>query len=319
MGERQMNDFIYNTAKHRDLIYDVGMHRGEDTEFYLQKGFRVVAFEADPELVNSCRIKFNEFINQGKLTIMEGAIVDPDKSGQKKVSFYKNNTESIWGTTCIDWAERNKKFGTDSSLIEVDIVNFEDAIKEHGIPYYMKVDIEGCDAICLNALKRFRERPDYISIESDKTSFANIRNEIDLFVSLGYDSFQAVEQSAKATSQSPPLPPREGNYVAHHFDEVSSGLFGAELDDKWKSKHEILCLYRFILMGYYLLGDNGIMNRWKFPGAGRLRSLAWRFLKLFTRAPAIPGWYDTHARHSCTNVRSMSELHCHGGGHYVSS
>ena len=25
------------------LIYDVGAHRGEDTEFYLKKGFRVVA------------------------------------------------------------------------------------------------------------------------------------------------------------------------------------------------------------------------------------------------------------------------------------
>jgi 16S rRNA A1518/A1519 N6-dimethyltransferase RsmA/KsgA/DIM1 with predicted DNA glycosylase/AP lyase activity len=37
------------TPKHKDLIYDVGMHHGEDTEFYLRKGFRVVAFEADPD------------------------------------------------------------------------------------------------------------------------------------------------------------------------------------------------------------------------------------------------------------------------------
>lgn len=30
----------------RDLIFDIGMHRGEDSEFYLRKGFRVVAVEA---------------------------------------------------------------------------------------------------------------------------------------------------------------------------------------------------------------------------------------------------------------------------------
>ena len=34
-----------------DLIMDVGMHRGEDAEFYLKKGFRVVGVEANPELV----------------------------------------------------------------------------------------------------------------------------------------------------------------------------------------------------------------------------------------------------------------------------
>ena len=44
--------------KHLDLIYDVGMHKGEDTDYYLQKGFRVVAFEANPDLVNLCRTRF---------------------------------------------------------------------------------------------------------------------------------------------------------------------------------------------------------------------------------------------------------------------
>ena len=39
-----------SARKHYDLIYDVGMHKGEDTEFYLSKGFKVVGFEADPDL-----------------------------------------------------------------------------------------------------------------------------------------------------------------------------------------------------------------------------------------------------------------------------
>lgn len=28
-----------------DIIYDVGLHVGQDTDFYLKKGFKVIAFE----------------------------------------------------------------------------------------------------------------------------------------------------------------------------------------------------------------------------------------------------------------------------------
>src|SRR5260221_7698885 len=41
--------FPVTTAVNR-VIYDVGAHRGEDAAFYLQKGFAVVAVEANPLL-----------------------------------------------------------------------------------------------------------------------------------------------------------------------------------------------------------------------------------------------------------------------------
>ena len=34
-----------STFKKPNLIYDVGLHHGQDTDFYLKKGFDVVAFE----------------------------------------------------------------------------------------------------------------------------------------------------------------------------------------------------------------------------------------------------------------------------------
>src|SRR5262245_32983928 len=127
-----MDDLI-QAPKHSDLIYDIGMHRAEDTGFYLRKGFRVVAFEADPDNANFGRKKFAEFIDRGQLKIVEGAILSPEAAGkgQKKVSFYKNQNDSRWGTVCVDWAERNERFGTASGLIEVEVVDFEDALKQH--------------------------------------------------------------------------------------------------------------------------------------------------------------------------------------------
>jgi FkbM family methyltransferase len=294
------------TPKHHDLIFDVGLHKGEDAEFYLRKGFRVVAFEADPDLIASCKERLKEFLNNGQFKIVNGAIVGLDliRAGYKTVRFYKNSDVSVWGTVNADWAERNARLGTLSNVLEVDAINFVDAIREHGVPYFMKIDVEGCDTVCLSSLSGFKERPTYISIESDKTSFGNIKREIDLFVKLGYTSFQAVEQSKIHLSQSPPHPPREGNYVAQAFEEGSSGLFGSELEREWKSRHKILRQYYFIRLGYFLVGDDGIMSKWRFRGAARLRSLAGRIVGLLTHA-AVPGWYDTHARHSCMDVATV--------------
>ncbi len=297
-----MNE-LYDTPKHQDLIYDIGMHEGQDTEFYLRKNFRVVAFEADPDLATYCRNRFKEFINREQLTVVEGAIVDSAtiKAGHHSVRFYKNDRVSAWGTVVAEWADRNQRLGTSNSMIEVKVVEFTNILQHHGVPHYMKIDIEGVDMVCVDALRSFRERPDYLSIESDKTSFANIKREIDTLVELGYDSFRAVEQSAIPNSQTPPNPASEGDYVTQRFEPGSSGLFGAELGNRWKPRLSILRQYRFIRVGYYLLGDHGKLCRWKFRGAGRLRSLTGRFLRLLTKE-AVPGWYDTHARHCCVKA-----------------
>jgi FkbM family methyltransferase len=297
-GDILMNDLI-DTPRHKDLIYDIGMHKGEDAEFYLRKGFRVIAFEADPDLVRSCRKRLSEFVDRRRLTIVEGAILDSDAidAGQRRVQFYKNVDVPALGTVCADWAERNARLGSSSIAVEVDAINLAGVIQEHGIPHFMKIDIEGCDMACVRLLRRFRERPDFLSVESDKTSFVNIEREIEVLVDLGYDCFQAVEQSGIPQSQSPPYPSREGEYVAQRFEFGSSGLFGSELGGRWKTKHEILRQYRAVWLGYHLLGDDGLMTQWKFQGAQELRSLTSRFLRVLTKVKA-PGWYDTHARHS---------------------
>ena len=241
-----------SVQKHRDLIYDVGTHRGEDTEFYLRKGFRVVAIEADPQLADFCRERLKDFIERGQLTLIEGAVtaVAATPVGQSKIAFYKNEEKSVWGTVCNDWAELYERLGGPSHVVEVNTVNFAEVIKGHGIPHYLKIDIEGSDAVCLEALREFQPRPDYLSFENDKRSFRKIRQEFDLLSRLGYESFQPVEQSTIPASQTPPFPPKEGEYFGQRFEFGSSGMFGAELPGKWRTKPAALCRYWFIWVGY---------------------------------------------------------------------
>ena len=137
---RYMSTMNKRTAeKCSDLIYDVGMHRGEDTELYLAKGFRVVAFEANPDLINACKTRFADKLADGRLTIVEGAIMG--ETAQKTVTFYQNPVATIWGTTDPQWAERNARMGWASEEVTVNVVNFADCIEEYGMPYFLKIDI----------------------------------------------------------------------------------------------------------------------------------------------------------------------------------
>jgi FkbM family methyltransferase len=283
--------------KHADLIYDIGLHKGEDSEFYLRKGFRVVAFEANPELVAHCKSRLAKYLADGRLTIIEGAILPPDQiaPGQTEVTFYKNEANSVWGTVQVNWAERNTQFGTQYTPLTVPVVNFAEVLRRQGVPHYMKIDIEGCDTVCLDALKGVKERPDYLSIESDKTSLANVAGEIETLLTLGYDRFKAVDQSVIHISQTPPNPPMEGQYAEWRFEHGSSGLFGAELPGKWQHKMAILGEYRRIMLSYRLMGDNGIMRKWRFRGAWRLQQLVCRYFRPLNGDDS-PWWYDTHAR-----------------------
>jgi FkbM family methyltransferase len=301
---------VHETQKRSDLIYDVGMHHGEDAEFYLRKGFRVVAFEADPDLVAECRQRLGGFLASGALTIVEGAVVDADRTrpAGAHIPFFKNLGLPAWNTTRPEWASRNERLGAPSRVIEVPTVSFEDALRHHGVPRYLKVDIEGDDLACIRVLGRFRERPDYVSLESDKTSFGGIREEVALLASLGYSGFQAVEQSAIGGRAAPAAPPHEGSYVDWTFPPGASGPFGRELGAHWVSRGALLRQYWFIRLGYLLLGDAGVMVPWTFRGASRLKRWTTKAIGAITGA-TVPGWFDTHARHARAADRADGARH----------
>lgn len=261
-----------------DVIFDVGMHLGEDTEFYLKKGFRVVAIEADPLHCTRVAERLPAQIASGQLVILNVAIAKEPGP----IVFYRNLDMSIWGTVNPSWVERNAT--TRSEAVEVDAVPMERVFEDYGVPYYMKVDIEGSDLLCLEGLRAMPTRPRYLSIESNKLSLENVRQEIDLMAELGYRDFKVVAQH-RVTDQHPPVPCREGQPVDHVFSEGSSGLFGEEAPGEWMGAEAALQTYRPIFRRYRLVGDDPLIRSW------RVRTLLERHFGL------AAGWYDTHARY----------------------
>jgi FkbM family methyltransferase len=286
-----MTEDSRSTLKHDDLVYDVGMHKGEDADFYIRKGFRVIGFEADPHLVEECRTRFISEILHNRVTIIEGAIIDllsPDIN--TAVTFFRNIDNSVWGTVVPDWAHRNEVLGTSNEIIRVPIVDFSDCLRKYGIPHYLKTDIEGMDTVCIRALKDFELKPDYVSMESEKVVFEKLKDEINLLTQLGYTRFKAIQQWG-ISRQKEPNPSREGCYLGYHFYKESSGLFGADLPGKWKNSRQIIRQYKLIFLQYRLFGDYGIISKYK------MGEYIVRIISKILRKP-IPGWYDTHAKHS---------------------
>lgn len=48
------------------IVFDVGMNNGDDSAYYLSKGYRVIAVEANPALVEKARIRFAREIATGR-------------------------------------------------------------------------------------------------------------------------------------------------------------------------------------------------------------------------------------------------------------
>ncbi len=211
----------------KKLIYDIGVHDGRDTEFYLKKGFTVIGVESNPKLVEKLKIKFGKYIESNQLILIDRAI---SEFSNTEISFFINDEKDDWGTTSETW---NRSMNNKFSEIKVKSINLEDIVNLYGMPYYMKIDIEGSDVICLNSLIKMNLKPENLSIElltfnnliNDKVDHLEILRKLKI---LGYENYKISNQSMNHMVRCP-NPSTEGNYIDYRFDGFCSGLFGKEL------------------------------------------------------------------------------------------
>ncbi len=262
----------------RDLVFDVGMHKGEDTAYYLAKGYRVVGFEADPELAAACAARF---AGEGRLSIVEGAIT---ASSEPSVRFFRH-PNSVWGTVDAGRAEGNLH-GGESQPIEVPSIDFAAVLRETGTPAFVKIDIEGAGLHCLEALGERPERPDFVSIEASHGSWPDLQRELSLLDRLGYSRFAVIQQ---ATIPSTEIETRalDGAPLRYRFEPDSSGPFGPDLPE-WLSREQAERRYRRINRVQRAVRRPEELLRRSQLGKG-IRGQAIRLLG------PMPGWYDTHA------------------------
>ncbi len=176
-----------------NLIYDVGMHNGDDTAYYRHLGYTVVAIDADPQACANARARFQADIEAGLLTVLNvGVAKEPGLLG-----FWICETHPEWSSFHREVASRE---GAPHRCVQVPCRTFASILGEYGIPYYLKVDIEGNDMLCIEALRTQQVLPRYLSLELDR-----IDECVALLSELGYTGFKCISQFNYLPLQLPPL------------------------------------------------------------------------------------------------------------------
>ena len=202
-----------------ELIYDVGVHDGADTRFYLDKGFDVVAVEANPAMVTRAREAFAPEIASGRLVLYPVALAEA--AGDVPFLVHQHD----------DWS-RPAQFtdyrfteGTYETIL-VPGATFTEVYARHPDPRYVKLDIEGGELLVIRQMLATGRRPPYLSFEANQDLDATL----DLLRAHGYESFYLLPQQDKSWITLPD-PPREGALVP--WDRAVSGPFGREIPGPW--------------------------------------------------------------------------------------
>lgn len=204
------------------VIYDFGMNNGDDVEYYLLKGARVVGAEANRSLCEGVRARFADAVARGDLVVLNVALAEEDSS--EPITFWLHKTNH----RLSQLPEPDKSIIGNFEPVQVPCRTPASIIQEFGEPLYVKIDVEHFDVKVLENIFAAGVFPPEISAES---------HSIGVFCCLvtnGYNCFSLVEgwnvpkTYGNATVQTP-SGPRQFNFRPH-----SAGPFGEDIRSRWE-------------------------------------------------------------------------------------
>ena len=252
-----------------DLIYDIGMYNGEDTKYYLKKGFRVIAIEANPALVALVKEELKPFITAQQLTIINVGIAEKDGN----MTFYRNDHE-------LEWSSFDKVIGTRNNTpyteLQVPCRTLSSILAEYGVPYYLKIDIEGYDAICIHGIESVQNTPSYISCEASSLEC------LEALIAKGYTQFKLINQAR--------------NFAAFKWN-VENQVIGNFIQQKWNRIKLRLQKYIPFQYNYGTTGPFAEHTSGPWRDANYIRNAYNQFYSLPDNQPVNGlSWFDIHAK-----------------------
>ncbi len=125
------------------LAFDIGAFRGEVSEALAQSGARVIAVEPNPILARRLRRCFGP-----TLTVEQCAVGDTRGIAQLRLGHYAGHSTLSAEWAAIAGAERW------AESIEVPVLSLDDLIARHGLPSFIKIDVEGHEPAVLAGLSQ---------------------------------------------------------------------------------------------------------------------------------------------------------------------
>lgn len=151
------------------LAFDIGANKGNKIAALLEMGFRIIALEPEKNSLSTLKWRFAK---DNRVTIVEKGV--SDKKGSTNI--YISEPRSGLNTMSKKWVDVlnnpgvnrwNKKVSYKDSY-EVDLTTLDDLIQQYGLPYFIKIDVEGYEE---NVLRGLKHTPAFISFETNLPEF----------------------------------------------------------------------------------------------------------------------------------------------------
>jgi len=133
-----------------DLVFDVGAHVGDRIAAFRRLGARVVACEPNPALVKALRLIYGRDAD---------VVIEPVAVGAKpgEIALSINTDNPTVSTASRDFVKASQgapgwEGQTWDTSITVPVTTLDALIARHGLPAFIKIDVEGFEAEALNGL-----------------------------------------------------------------------------------------------------------------------------------------------------------------------
>jgi FkbM family methyltransferase len=169
-----------------DLVFDVGAHVGDRVASFHRLGARVVAVEPQPSMVRTLRLLYG----RSKSVAIEALAVGREPGSARMLINVDNPTVSSISPAFVQAAHGAPGWETQrwNETIDVPVTTLDALIAKHGVPAFIKLDVEGFEAEALSGLSQ--------AVHAVSFEFTTIQRDVGLAciercAALGYGRFNA--------------------------------------------------------------------------------------------------------------------------------
>jgi len=155
-----------------NTIFDIGANAGHKTDIFLRLGAKVLAVDPDEANQEALRQRFLKYRIAPKTVSIEGKAISDNVTVR---TMWVDASGSAKNTLNPKWVETlrtdEKRFGQRLSFAsekKVETTTLEELMAVHGVPFFIKIDVEGHE---LNVLRGMNRPVPYLSFEVNLPEF----------------------------------------------------------------------------------------------------------------------------------------------------